>query len=158
MKNLQKVLVAFAVLGLSSAAVSEKRPKHTIDFDHYWTLEEVKFVKSYKIGNSCNNLFFKIEEYMHEMTLDFPALASIESYGRTVNDEHLEALVVRKGSPKATVVIEAGLRGRFFFAITKITFRFTDKYFSLSGNGFQQWPLCISSMKSSNIRKATATF
>lgn len=50
---------------------------------------------------------------MHELTLDFPTIAKLEAYGRTANNEHLEALVVRKGSPKATIVIEAGLRGRF---------------------------------------------
>jgi hypothetical protein len=41
MNKLQVILVVSAVLGLSSAAIGEKRPKHTIDFDHYWSLEEV---------------------------------------------------------------------------------------------------------------------
>jgi hypothetical protein len=94
---------------------------------------------------------------MHELTLDFPAIAKLEAFGRTANDEHLEALVVRKGSPKATVVIEAGLRGRFV-TTTKIAFDYTDKKFSQSENGFRQWPHCISFTKLSNIRKATAIF
>lgn len=50
---------------------------------------------------------------MHELTHDFPAIASLEAFGRTANDEHLEALVVRKGAPKPTIVIEGGLRARF---------------------------------------------
>jgi hypothetical protein len=66
---------------------------------------------------------------MHELTLDFPSLAKLEAFGRTANDEHLEALVVRKGSPKATFVIEAGLRGRFV-STTKIAFDYNDKDFS----------------------------
>jgi hypothetical protein len=50
---------------------------------------------------------------MHELTQDFPAIASLEALGRTANNEHLEALVVRKGAPKATIIIEGGLRARF---------------------------------------------
>lgn len=50
---------------------------------------------------------------MHDLTQEYPALASLEAFGRTSNNEHLEALVVRKGSPKPTVVIEGGIRGRF---------------------------------------------
>jgi hypothetical protein len=55
MNKLQVILVISAVLGLSSAAIGEKRPKHTIDFDHYWSLEEVSSVRVKRIRLTLEN-------------------------------------------------------------------------------------------------------
>jgi hypothetical protein len=50
---------------------------------------------------------------MHDLTVEFPEPVSIQEYGYTDEGNHVEAIVVRKGAPKATIVIEAGLRARF---------------------------------------------
>lgn len=43
---------------------------------------------------------------------DFPDLASIEEYGTTTEGRRVKAFVIRRGQPKRTIVIEAGLRPR----------------------------------------------
>lgn len=93
---------------------------------------------------------------MHDLTLDFPAIASLQYLGQTANNEHLEALVVRQGSPKATVIIEGGIRGRFGWIEIKNNCMIT--FFSMSENGFQQWPLCTLSTRLLNIRTSLLTF
>lgn len=45
MSKLFVILVALAIFVSSNAAAGDRRPKHTIDFDHYWSLEEVKLEK-----------------------------------------------------------------------------------------------------------------
>lgn len=49
---------------------------------------------------------------MEDLVVDFPNLASIEEYGTTSEGRTVKAFVIRKGAPKPTVVIEAGLRPR----------------------------------------------
>jgi hypothetical protein len=83
MNKLLAFSVVLAVFGLASAANSKRRPFHTVDFDHFWTLSEV-----------CS------------------VLASIEEYGTTTEGRRVKAFVIRKGAPKPTIIIEAGLRPR----------------------------------------------
>lgn len=97
MNKLFLVLLASAVFS-AVALASVKRPKHTIDFNYFWT-------------------FAEIDEYLEELLEDYPELTFEQSYGRTVEGRHIEAFVVRRGgangTPKPTIIIESGLRARF---------------------------------------------
>ena len=37
------ILAVFAIFGITSCANTNKRPFHTVDFNHYWTFDEVNF-------------------------------------------------------------------------------------------------------------------
>lgn len=51
-KKMNKIfvtLVTSVLVGLASAATAGDRPFHTVDFNHYWTLEEVKTLDSFSV-------------------------------------------------------------------------------------------------------------
>ena len=43
MSKLTVVLAVFAVIGVTSCTSTNRRPFHTVDFDHYWTFDEVNY-------------------------------------------------------------------------------------------------------------------
>lgn len=99
MNKLIVILLASAIFAVAASA-TVKRPKHTIDFNHFWT-------------------FAEIDEYLEELQEDYPELTFEETYGRTAQGRDIEAFIVRRGAasgtPKPTIIIESGLRPRFLF-------------------------------------------
>jgi murein tripeptide amidase MpaA len=94
--KLSVVLLICAIVASASAA-SAKRPKHTMDFNHFWTFSE-------------------IDHYLEDLLEEFPDLTFEETYGRTSEGREIEAFVIRKGGasgpPKPTIIVESGLRAR----------------------------------------------
>lgn len=116
MNKLIVILVILAALGLVTSANTKGRPLHTIDFDHYWTYDEVNSSTSSSetiVNWNVITLINQIREYLTELTEDYPNLAFLEEYGRTSEGRPIEALVIRRGAPKKTIVVEAGLRPRW---------------------------------------------
>lgn len=94
-----KFLVALFVCAVaaSASAAAAPRPKHTMDFNHFWTFSE-------------------IDHYLEDLLEDYPDLVFEETYGRTSEGRDIEAFVIRKGGAsgvaKPTIIIESGLRAR----------------------------------------------
>lgn len=96
MNNLVVILLATVVF-VSASAATEKRPKHTMDFNHFWTWSE-------------------IDHYLEDLLAEFPGLVFEETYGRTSEGREIEAFVIRdggaSGAPRPTIIVESGLRAR----------------------------------------------
>jgi murein tripeptide amidase MpaA len=105
MKVFLSVLFVAAAINVAMSAPPSKdfRPKHTIDFDRYWDLEE-------------------IYDYMRQLEAENPGIAEVEQMGRThegvdilglrvTNEEHLgqETLPV--------VFVTAGISARDWISV-----------------------------------------
>lgn len=114
MNKLLAILMALFMVVLTSAAVAGNgRPFHTVDFNHYWTIEEVQETfEEFFFRGCCIFYSFQINEYFLELIEEFPSLVTLEEYGTTYQGRPIQVFVVRRGAPKPTIVVEAGLRPR----------------------------------------------
>lgn len=94
------LFVALAVAGLTASVEIERRPRHTIDFNHFWT-------------------FAEIEDYLEDLAVDFPDMVFLENLGTTSENRQIRALRLSYPSNlsnKPIIIIESGIRAREWIA------------------------------------------
>lgn len=114
MKNLV-ILSCLAVLSCVFAA-----PRSTLDFDHFWSYDEVgnKILSK----NIKNKYFSQISDYLEYLEFEYHDVCHVESYGFTAEGRELKGLHIdtdhdhrgTRSANKEVIFIEAGVRPRYF--------------------------------------------
>jgi hypothetical protein len=115
-----KVALVFVLITLAHLSLSdpiEVKPAHTVDFNHFWTYDEVRIVRYFRVFNLISHS--QILEYLEDLDADFHDVGHIERYGTTAEGRELVGFCIEshhhRRSPfdsKPVIFIEAGVRPR----------------------------------------------